>query len=101
VLETNLRRTPTDDEVAAESGLTMRELRGVYKRSSSTSVLSLDEHIGHTGSTSTLGDMLTQGEAPAPGTGSRTPSSSMSCAKPSGSCPRRTGSSSPCTTSRA
>jgi len=69
VLEASLRRTPTDDEVAAESGLTMRELRGVYKRSSSTSVLSLDEHIGHTGSTSTLGDMLTQGEANAPGDG--------------------------------
>ena len=63
VLEASLRRTPTDDEVAAESGLTMRELRGVYKRSSSTSVLSLDEHIGHAGSTSTLGDMLTQGES--------------------------------------
>jgi RNA polymerase sigma factor FliA len=67
VLEASLRRTPTDDEVASESGLTMRELSGVYKRSSSTSVLSLDEHIGHAGSTSTLGDMLTQGGTSAPG----------------------------------
>jgi RNA polymerase sigma factor for flagellar operon FliA len=66
VLEARLRRTPTDDEVAAESGLTMRELRGVYKRSSSTSVLSLDEHIGHADSTSTLGDMLAESEASAP-----------------------------------
>lgn len=66
-LEATLQRTPTDQEVATQAGLTMRELRGVYKRSSSTSVLSLDEHVGHSGSTTTLGDMLTQGEQTAPG----------------------------------
>lgn len=66
-LEATLQRTPTDQEVATHAGLTMRELRGVYKRSSSTSVLSLDEHVGHAGSTTTLGDMLTAGEQSAPG----------------------------------
>ncbi|MGV8910282.1 MAG: FliA/WhiG family RNA polymerase sigma factor [Propionicimonas sp.] len=65
-LEANLQRSPTDDEVAAESGLTLRELRGVYKRSSSTAVLSLDEHVGHAGSAPTLGDLLTHGQPDGP-----------------------------------
>ncbi|MEP7192261.1 MAG: FliA/WhiG family RNA polymerase sigma factor [Actinomycetota bacterium] len=66
VLEASLQRTPTDLEVAGESGLTMRELRGVYKHSSRTAVLSLDEHIGHSGNTSTLGEMLIRDEHVAP-----------------------------------
>jgi RNA polymerase sigma factor FliA len=66
VLEAQLQRNPTDLEVAEQSGLTMRELRGVYKRSSSTSVLSLDEHIGSAGSTSTLGEMLEVGDPSGP-----------------------------------
>lgn len=45
----------------------MRELRGVYKRSSSTAILSLDEHVGHTGGTSHHGDILIRGEVSSPG----------------------------------
>src|SRR3546814_13231980 len=42
-LETRLGRSPEDEEVAAEVGLTLRELRDLYAKVSFTSVASFDD----------------------------------------------------------
>lgn len=46
-LEARLGRTPDDAEVAAEAGMTVRELRDLYSKVSFTSVASFDE-VGET-----------------------------------------------------
>ena len=45
-LGARLRRTPTDAEVAAELGITLRELRDLYGQLRLTSVLALDDLVG-------------------------------------------------------
>ncbi|WP_298180306.1 FliA/WhiG family RNA polymerase sigma factor [Saccharomonospora sp.] len=45
-LGARLRRTPTDAEVAAELGITLRELRDLYGQLRLTSVLALDDLMG-------------------------------------------------------
>jgi RNA polymerase sigma factor for flagellar operon FliA len=57
-LELELQRTPTDEEVADAAGVTLPELRGVYTRTATTSVLSLDRRIGGQDDQSTLGELL-------------------------------------------
>jgi RNA polymerase sigma factor for flagellar operon FliA len=57
-LELELQRTPTDDEVADAAGVTLPELRGVYTRTATTSVLSLDRQIGGQDGGPSLGELL-------------------------------------------
>ncbi|TLM77537.1 MAG: RNA polymerase sigma factor WhiG [Actinobacteria bacterium] len=45
-LENELKRVPEDEEVAAELGLTLRELQGIFTKLSYTSVVSFEEMWG-------------------------------------------------------
>lgn len=45
VLEVKLHRTPTDDEVAEHLGVTVKQLRTIYRKMSYASVMALDEML--------------------------------------------------------
>jgi RNA polymerase sigma factor for flagellar operon FliA len=60
-LESDLRRAPTDDEIAAELGLSVGALQAIYTQVSSAGLVALDEMLafgGSGGETMTLGDTL-------------------------------------------
>jgi RNA polymerase sigma factor for flagellar operon FliA len=67
-LESNLRRSPTDAEVAAEAELTLPELHALYKEMSMTSVIALDDLVGGDGESGGLSaaDVLADEHAPDP-----------------------------------
>ena len=64
-LEATLHRTPTDDEVAADLGMTKREFQAVLRKISFVGVVALDEvfHGGDRSERSTLGDTLADSSA--------------------------------------
>lgn len=48
-LEANLRRSPSEPEVAAEMGIPLEELRGVFSQLSLANVVALEEELLHVG----------------------------------------------------
>lgn len=72
-LETELGRTPTEAEVAAHMGITVKELQTTFSQVSNTNVVALDDlmHRGGDGddSSTTLGDRLTDERVELPGVG--------------------------------
>ena len=69
-LEANLSRTPTDAEVAAEMGVSEKDLQEIYNQVSFVGLVALDEVIsgerGGEGGGTTLGDTIPdKGEGPA------------------------------------
>jgi RNA polymerase sigma factor FliA len=66
-LETRLRRTPTEAELAAELGLGLKELRSMLTQVSLTSLVALDESLGgEEGDRQALVDTLQDPKAPDP-----------------------------------
>jgi RNA polymerase sigma factor FliA len=66
-LETRLRRTPTESELAAELGLGLKELRAMLTQVSLTSLVALDESLGgEEGERQALVDTLQDPKAPDP-----------------------------------
>jgi RNA polymerase sigma factor FliA len=66
-LETRLRRTPTEAELAAELGLGLKELRTMLTQVSLTSLVALDESLGgEEGERQALVDTLQDPKAPDP-----------------------------------
>jgi RNA polymerase sigma factor for flagellar operon FliA len=67
-LESSLRRSPTDAEVAAEAELTLPELHALYREMSMTSVIALDDLVGGDGESGGLSaaDVLADEHAPDP-----------------------------------
>lgn len=66
-LENELHRTPTDAEVAAELGMTERELHNVFNQISFVGLVALDEMLsgGDRGESTTLGDTIAdKGDGP-------------------------------------
>ena len=67
-LENDLHRTPTDEEVAAELGMTEADLHGVFNQISFVGLVALDEMLsvgGERGESTTLGDTIPdKGEGP-------------------------------------
>ncbi len=60
-LEGSLLRTPTDDEVATEMGISPQELNAVFQQVSFVGLIALDEMLsvsGERGETTTLGDTI-------------------------------------------
>lgn len=69
VLEARLQRTPSEDEVAAELGITEAELRRIFSQLSFVNVVALDEllHMGsERGDRVTLGDTIIDTKTPDP-----------------------------------
>ena len=68
-LEAVLHRTPNDEEVAEAVGITMKQLRGVYRKMSYSSVMALDEMLSVAGDRSdrlALVDTVEDANAPDP-----------------------------------
>jgi len=68
-LEGQLRRTPTEDEVAAELGISRGDLRAIFSQVSFVNVLALDELLnsgGEGGDKISLGDTLKDSKAEDP-----------------------------------
>jgi RNA polymerase sigma factor FliA len=69
LLETRLQRTPTEQEIAAELGLSVNELRQVFSQVSFVHVAALDEVLGGSerGDRATLGESLPDERTEEPG----------------------------------
>ena len=66
-LESDLHRSPTDEELATELGMGVSELQDVVNQISMTGVAALDEMLaGERGESTTLGDTITTDLVPGP-----------------------------------